>query len=789
MEKTTTSREYPLLSLTGLVVFPRVIMHFDVSREASVKALSAAAQGDKLIFMVAEREDHDPDDPSSERNYRVGVVARIKQMLRTSDGLTKIMAEGEYRARATSFDFSGDYPKVTARRFPERRVSLSDEEETAYLRLVKGLFSDYAQKMPNAPAEYVKSILGSDSLQVIFDNIAVSLPVDTPSKQALLEANGIDEKMSRLLALLEREIEVMGVENDIHDMVREQMIGNQREYYLREQMRAISRELGEDDTGEYEVQEYTDRIKELHLEEEYEKKLIKEAKRLEMMPPQSSESAVIKTYLDTVLEMPWNITTEGKTDIAKTRRILDRDHYGLKKVKERILETIAVKQLAPDTKGQIICLYGPPGVGKTSVAKSIAESMGRKYARIALGGVHDESDIRGHRKTYIGAMPGRIVNALIEAHSSDPLILLDEIDKISHDYRGDPSSALLEVLDSEQNVNFRDHYVEIPFDLSKVMFITTANDISVIDPPLRDRMEIIELSSYTREEKYHIAKEHLVPKQLAKHGLSKSSVRFGKAAIYALIDNYTREAGVRELERTIASLCRKAAKEMIEEGTTQVKLDPKKVEQMLGHRKFIDDVVSKSDSVGVVNGLAWTAAGGVIMPLEVLINDGRGVVTATGSLGDVMQESSKLAVSYVRSIADRYGINKDFYLDKDIHIHAPEGATPKDGPSAGVTMTTALVSALTGIPVRSDVAMTGEITLHGKVLPIGGLREKTMAAYKEGMHTVVIPKGNKPDLDEVDDAIKDKLHFVFADTITDVLDTALTRDPKKIKHETAKLGF
>ncbi|MBQ7990939.1 MAG: endopeptidase La [Oscillospiraceae bacterium] len=789
MEKTTNTREYPLLSLSGLVVFPRVIMHFEVSRDESVKALTAAAQSDKLIFMVAEREDYDPDDPKSRRNYDVGVVAKIKQMLRTSDGITKIMAEGEYRAKAVSYDYSGDHPKVTARKFPEKKVKLTEEETIAYKRMAKAMFSEYAKHMPNAPDEYVKSILSSDSLEVIFDNIAVSLPVEPASKQDLLEANGIDAKMARLLGILQREIEVMSVENDIHNMVREQIIGNQREYYLREQMRAISRELGEEDSGEYEAMEYTDRIKALSLAPEYEKKLLKEAQRLETMPPQSSESAVIKTYLDTVLDIPWNVFTEGKIDIAKTARILDRDHYGLKKVKERILETIAVKQLSPETKGQIICLYGPPGVGKTSVARSIAESMGRKYARIALGGVHDESDIRGHRKTYIGAMPGRIINALIEAHSADPLILLDEIDKISHDYRGDPSSALLEALDSEQNKNFRDHYVEIPFDLSNVMFITTANDISVIDPPLRDRMEIIELSSYTREEKFHIAKEHLIPKQLEKHGLTKANVKFGKASIYTLIDNYTREAGVRELERTIASLCRKAAKVMIEEHIDQVKLDPAKIEQLLGHRKFIDDVVSRVDSVGVVNGLAWTSAGGVIMPLEVLVNDGRGSVTATGSLGDVMLESSKLAVSYVRSIADRYGINKDFYLDKDIHIHAPEGATPKDGPSAGVTMTTALVSALTGIPVRSDVAMTGEITLHGKVLPIGGLREKTMAAYKEGMKTVIIPKGNKPDLDEVDETVKEKLKFIFAENITDVLDNALTGDPKKTEQKTPKVGF
>ena len=480
-----------------------------------------------------------------------------------------------------------------------------------------------------------------------------------------------------------------------------------------------------------------------------------------------------------MLDLPWHTSTKEINDIKHTAKILDDDHYGLKKVKERILETIAVKQLAPETKGQIICLYGPPGVGKTSIAKSIARSLGRNYTRVSLGGVRDESDIRGHRKTYIGAMPGRIIAALLETKSNNPLILLDEIDKMSHDFRGDPSSALLEVLDSEQNTNFRDHYIDLPFDLSNVMFITTANDISVIDPPLRDRMEIIELSSYTREEKFHIAKEHLIPKQLEKHGMKASQLRINNTAVYELIDYYTREAGVRELERVIASLCRKAAKIIVEGTAAKVSISGKDVKTYLGNRKYIEDFSAKQDSVGVVNGLAWTSAGGTIMPLEVLVNEGHGNVTATGSLGEVMQESSRLAVSFVRSIADEYGIEKTFYMSKDIHIHAPEGATPKDGPSAGVTMTTALVSALTGIPVHSSVAMTGEITLHGKVLPIGGLREKTMAAYKEGIKTVIIPKGNRPDLDEIEDSVKENIRFVFADEMKDVLDTALAGKPQE----------
>ncbi|MBQ5317095.1 MAG: endopeptidase La [Oscillospiraceae bacterium] len=793
MEKRTPgAREYPMLALTGLVVFPRVIMHFEVSREESVKALNAAAESDKLVFLVTEgyEDDRNEDGEQTHTNiYKVGVVARIKQLLRTSEGVTRVMAEGEYRARVLKVLDDKEYPAVLARKYPEKKIQLDDFEKEGLLRAVKELFAEYASKISHMPREYVKSIMNSSSLESVFDNIAVSLPVDPDKKQGLLEANGIEQKMLLLMTLLNEEIQVLGVENDIRDKVREQIAGNQREYYLREQMRAISRELGEEDTAEYEAFEYADKIKALHLAEESERKLLKEADRLSSMPPSTPETAVIKTYLDTVLDLPWNTSTKDRTDIERTRKILDKDHYGMKRVKERILEMIAVKQMSPETKGQIICLYGPPGVGKTSVAKSIARSMDRKFARIALGGVRDESDIRGHRKTYIGSMPGRIINALTEAQSNNPLILLDEIDKLSHDFRGDPSSALLEALDSEQNVAFRDHYIEVPFDLSNVLFITTANDISTIDPPLRDRMEIIELSSYTREEKYHIAKEHLIPKQLEKHGLKASMLRITKDAVYQIIDYYTKEAGVRELERVIASLCRKAAKEMIEKSADKVKVDAKKLYEYLGVKKYAEDVVSRTDSVGIVNGLAWTSAGGVIMPLEVLINDGRGGVQATGSLGDVMQESSKLAVSFVRSIADSYGIDKSFYLDKDIHIHAPEGATPKDGPSAGVTMTTALVSALTGIPVHSDVAMTGEITLHGRVLPIGGLREKTMAAYKEGMKTVIIPKGNAPDLEEVDDVIKESLHFVFAEKMTDVLDAALTADPRKQKHDTVKVGF
>ena len=775
-------QELPMLALRGLVVFPKVIIHFDVAREKSVKALTAAANGSKLIFLAAQSDY--TDDVGADKIYTTGVVAEVKQMLKVPGGITRVMAEGLYRAKRVDVISEEPYFICTVKKAPERAPKIDPMEMEALVRAVKDEFMAYSANMPRMPKEYIESILGSDDPKAVFDNIAVSMPLPVPEKQQLLEANGLHNKLSMLLALLSHEAEVMGIEREIQDKVKLQIDESQKEYYLREQMRAISQELGEDESVQDEAYEYMEKINALKLATEITEKLLKEADRLARTASASQEAYVIRNYLDTCLDLPWNKSTKDKTDLARTKAVLDKDHYGLDKVKDRILETIAVRQLAPDIKGQIICLYGPPGVGKTSVAKSIAKALGRKYERISLGGVRDESDIRGHRKTYVGAMPGRIIDALTRAGSNNPLILLDEIDKISGDYKGDPSSALLEVLDSEQNSTFRDHYIELPFDLSNVLFITTANDISTIDPPLRDRMEIIELSSYTREEKFHIAKEHLIHKQLKKHGLKASMLKIDDKALYEIIDSYTREAGVRGLERLIAKICRKAAR-IIAEGMAEngkagkVTVTLKNLEEFLGHQKFLGDEVSKTDEVGVVNGLAWTSAGGVIMPLEVLVMDGKGTVEATGSLGDVMKESSKLAVSYVRSIADDYGINRNFYKEKDIHIHAPEGATPKDGPSAGVTMTTALVSALSGIPVRCDVAMTGEITLHGKVLPIGGLREKTMAAYKEGLKTVIIPAGNKGDLDDVDDVVKSGISFVFAEKITDVLDAALTEKPEK----------
>ncbi|WP_443708300.1 endopeptidase La, partial [Ruminococcus bicirculans (ex Wegman et al. 2014)] len=566
----------------------------------------------------------------------------------------------------------------------------------------------------------------------------------------------------------------------IHSQVHSQIEESQREYYIREQIKALQNELGENEDGSdvNEIDEYTHRIDSLILSEEVRDKLMGEVRKLSKMGMMSQEGVVLRNYLDTVLALPWNAVTKDRTDVKKAKQILDKDHYGMAKVKDRILENLAVRALTPDVKGQILCLVGPPGVGKTSVAKSVARALNRNFVRVSLGGVKDESDIRGHRKTYVGAMPGRIMNAMKLAGSKNPVVLLDEIDKMSNDFRGDPSSAMLEVLDSEQNNAFRDHYIEVPFDLSDVLFITTANTLDTVQAPLLDRMEVIELSSYTREEKFHIAKEHLIKKQESKNGLKASQIRICNDAIYKLIDSYTREAGVRNLERQIGSLCRKAAKEIVEDGVKKVTFKADNLEKYLGHEKYLPDVVSDKDAVGSVNGLAWTSVGGVVMPLEVLVLDGKGRIELTGSLGDVMKESAKIAVSYCRSVADKYGIDKDFYEKKDLHIHAPEGAVPKDGPSAGVTMITGIISALGNIKVRSDVAMTGEITLSGKVLPIGGLREKTMAAYKAGVKTIIVPFANKGDLDDVDDTVKLCCEFVFAKTIQDVLDVALIPNSK-----------
>lgn len=759
------------IAMRGLVAFPKMIMHFDVSREKSVKAIERAVKDGGKIFLIAQHEVY-VENPKASDLYKVGVVAEIKQVLKLPDNAMKVLVEGVYKANLVRLIDDGDSLRAEIKRSPAySRAKYDEVEAEAIMRSVKDIFEKYSTFFPKMPRELLASVMTQDSPIKLFETVTFNCGLNYRDKQTLLEESNIMNKLSVLYACLTSEVEILELENLINEQTKNSIDKGQREYYLREQLRVIQEQLGEDD-GE-DAFNYINDIMALKLDDKSKEKLFKEADKLTKLPPASQEAFVIKNYLDTVLDLPWGKYTKAKLSIEKAEAVLEKEHYGLKKVKERILEFLAVHMLNPEIKGQIICLAGPPGIGKTSIARSIAKAMGRKYARVSLGGVRDEADIRGHRKTYVGAMPGRIITALQQAGTANPLILFDEIDKLCSDIKGDPSSAMLEVLDGEQNNAFRDHYIEVPFDLSKAVFITTANNISAIPAPLLDRMEVIELPSYTAEEKFHIAKEHLIPKQLKEHGLKASQLKIADEAIHDVIGFYTKEAGVRSLERCIASLCRKAAKKIASGEAKRISVKSKDLETLLGVRKYLEDISSKENQVGVVNGLAWTSVGGVLMPLEVLVLKGSGKIEVTGSLGDVMKESSKIAVSYVRGIAEKYGINPDFYKENDLHIHAPEGAVPKDGPSAGVTMTTALVSALSGLPVRADVAMTGEITLHGKVLPIGGLREKTMAAYKAGIKTVIIPAANKPDLEEVDDVVKEAIEFVCAERITDVLNTAL----------------
>ena len=759
------------VAMRGLVAFPKMVMHFDVSRSKSMIAVEKSLKEGGKLFLVTQHEAY-VENPKATDLYKVGVVAEIKQVLKLPDNVMKVLVEGVYKANLIRLIDDGEVLKAEVKRTPTySRTKFDEVEAEALMRSVKDVFERYASFFPKMPKELLSSIMTQDSPLKLFEAVTFNCNLNYRDKQTLLEETNIINKLSVLFACLTSEVEILELENLINEQTKNSIDKGQREFYLREQLRVIQEQLGEDE-GE-EAFGYINDIMDLKLDEKSKEKLLKEADKLTKLPPSSQEAFVIKNYLDTVLDLPWGKYTKAKLSMEKAEAVLEKDHYGLKKVKERILEFLAVHMLNPEIKGQIICLAGPPGIGKTSIAKSIARAMGRKYARVSLGGVRDEADIRGHRKTYVGAMPGRVITALTQAGSANPLILFDEIDKLCSDIKGDPSSAMLEVLDAEQNYAFRDHFIEVPFDLSKAVFITTANNVSAIPAPLLDRMEVIELPSYTAEEKFHIAKEHLIPKQLREHGLKASQLKITDDAINELIKYYTKEAGVRTLERNIASLCRKTAKKIAANEVKKIIVKGKDVVDYLGIRKYLNDFSSQKDQVGVVNGLAWTAVGGVLMPIEVLIMNGTGKIEVTGSLGDVMKESSRIAVSYVRSIAEKYKIDPNFYKDKDIHIHAPEGAVSKDGPSAGVTMTTALVSALSGIKVRSDVAMTGEITLHGNVLPIGGLREKTMAAYKAGIKTVISPVANKPDLEEIDQVVKDGINFVYAEDITDVLETAL----------------
>ena len=769
----------PLIAMRGIVLFPGMIMHFDLAREPFVQALKAGMENERRVVLVTQK---DPltEEPKQDDLYSVGVIAEVRQVLRAPDGVMRVLVEGKERIHVVKAYLENEtkdkvfYPYAECQRIPEHMPGEeASHEMTAVSRCIKGVFQEYADLLPRMPKELAATVICEQNADKMFNEIVFNLSLDYTEKQSLLEEDNWLERLKRLHQILEDELDILRIERKLQEQTQENLDRSQREYYLREQMHVIAEQLGEAEDPAAEMETYADIIAGLPLDEASRKKLEKEAERLSRLPAASQEAFVIRNYLDTVLALPWNQTSRTKPNLKRAQSVLERDHYGLQKVKERILESIAVRMLLPEASGQILCFVGPPGVGKTSIGKSIAKAMGRRYERVSLGGVRDESDIRGHRKTYVGAMPGRIMDAMTRAGTNNPMILLDEVDKMSNDFRGDPSAALLEVLDSEQNKAFRDHYIEVPFDLSKVLFVATANSLDPIPAPLLDRMEIIELGSYTREEKFHIAKEHLLKKQLKKHGLKGTQCRIPDEVLYAVIDGYTREAGVRTLERTIGTLCRKAAKKIVEGSCKKVTFTLENLKDYLGVQKFRPEAQSHEDTIGMVNGLAWTSVGGVLLPMEVLVLPGKGAVECTGSLGDVMRESAKIAVSYARSVADQYNIAPDFYAKCDLHIHAPEGAVPKDGPSAGVTMATALISALSGRKVRGDVAMTGEITLHGNVLPIGGLREKAMAAYKAGIRTVVIPEDNVPDLEEVDEVVRSNVKFVPAKTLETVLETAL----------------
>ena len=765
----------PTIALRGLVVFPNNLVHFEVGREKSIAAVEWAMANNSNVFLVAQKS-MDTTEPQQADLFSYGVVAEVKQVLRVSGDLVKVLVEGKYRAKLSALDASGDFLLSEVRPAPVRAGKADDAVETeALLRALKAGFDEYLGMNPRLGKDVVFAIVSSDDPAFLSEYMPANLLFRYEDKQAVMDEGTLNGRLKKLIEMLRRECQVMKIEKEIAEKVNESMDKNQRDYYLHEQLHIISDELGEGDDTHAEADEYRRRITGLHLAEDSEKKLLKEVDRLAKMQGSNQEATVIRTYLDTCLDLPWNTFTVDDLDISRAQQILDRDHYGLKKVKDRILETLAVRKLAPDVKAQIICLVGPPGVGKTSIAHSIAESLGRKYVRISLGGVRDEAEIRGHRRTYIGAMPGKIITAMISAKSANPLMLLDEIDKLAGDFRGDPAAALLEALDPEQNSTFNDHFIDIPFDLSHVLFITTANDLGSIPGPLRDRMDVIELPSYTRVEKYNIARKHLLPKQLKACGLT-GKVTLSQSALYGIIDGYTREAGVRNLERTITSVLRKCARKIAAGEVESVSVTGTMLEQLLGPRFVKPDFLNRTNAVGIANGLAWTSVGGETLPIEVQVMDnGSGKITVTGSLGDVMKESAQLAVTWVRVHAAEYGIDPEKLKKCDLHIHAPEGAVPKDGPSAGVTLTTALVSCLSGIPVRGDVAMTGEITLHGNVLPIGGLREKSMAAYREGMKTVLIPKDNEPDLYEVDDEVKKNLTFLPMQNLTQVLNAALLK--------------
>ncbi len=764
----------PLIPLRGITIFPYMVLHFDVGREKSVIALENAMLNEQEIFLVSQK-DPKVEEPEKEDIFSIGTICSVKQILKLPGDTVRVLVEGVNRGEIIEYIEDEDFFKAQIKIISDKE-STNDNKCQALVRTVKDSFNEYMKLSGSIPAEALVSLEDMEAPGRLADVVSSYLMLKQDKKQELLEASDVIKRLDNILLILVSEIDILKIEKKIGTKVKNKIDKMQKEYYLREQIKVIQEELGEDDEDKKEINKYKARINKAKLPKEVKEKVLHELDRLKNTGSYSAEGGVIRTYIDWILELPWSNTTEDNMDIKRAREILEKEHYGLEEVKDRIIEYLAVKNMSKSLKGPILCLVGPPGVGKTSIAKSIANALNRNFVRMSLGGVRDEAEIRGHRKTYVGSLPGRVIYGMKQAKTKNPLFLLDEIDKMSNDFRGDPADALLEVLDSEQNSTFRDHYLELDFDLSKVLFITTANSLETIPRPLMDRMEIIEISGYTSEEKLNIAKMHLIPKQLIENGVEDNRIAFSDAAINCIIENYTKESGVRNLERKIASVIRKSIAELIEKERNTISITVNHVKRFLGPFIFTYDKINKADKIGVVMGMAWTGYGGDTLPIEVSVMNGTGKLELTGQLGDVMKESARAGYSYVRSNAEKYNINGDFYKDKDLHIHVPEGAVPKDGPSAGVTMITAMVSALSGKKVRHNVAMTGEITLTGRVLPIGGLKEKCLAAYRAGIDTVIVPKENEKDIIKIPNTVKGKINFIYADQIDTVIQNSIIQE-------------